>query len=84
MYFIAFLGGLYKCHNQSVNQSINQSIRLEELRQRRTNTKLHQQIKYLEEIIRSHEANIADLETDNIRLLKVRAELRFKLVSFSN
>ncbi|KAK7503000.1 hypothetical protein BaRGS_00005626, partial [Batillaria attramentaria] len=47
-----------------------EGLRLEELRQRRNNAKLHQQIKYLEEIIRSHEVSIADLEADNVRLLK--------------
>ncbi|XP_070190390.1 centrosomal protein of 290 kDa-like [Littorina saxatilis] len=46
------------------------SVRLEELRQRRNNVKLNQQIKYLEEIIRSHEVSIAELEADNVRLLK--------------
>ncbi|PVD27873.1 hypothetical protein C0Q70_10448 [Pomacea canaliculata] len=46
------------------------ALRLEELRQRRNNTKLHQQIKYLEEIVRSHEVTIADLEADNVHLIK--------------
>lgn len=29
------------------------------------------QIKYLEEIVRSHEVTIADLEADNVHLIKV-------------
>ncbi|XP_005096015.2 centrosomal protein of 290 kDa [Aplysia californica] len=45
-------------------------IRLEELKQKRNNSKLQQQIKYLEEIIRSHEVTISELEADNVRMIK--------------
>ncbi|GFR72659.1 centrosomal protein of 290 kDa [Elysia marginata] len=45
-------------------------LRLDELKQRRNNSKLQQQIKYLEEIIRSHEVTISDLEADNVRMIK--------------
>ncbi|XP_059169831.1 centrosomal protein of 290 kDa-like [Physella acuta] len=45
-------------------------VRLEELQQRRNCSKLHQKVKYLEEIIRSHEVTISELEADNVRMLK--------------
>ncbi|GFO27236.1 centrosomal protein of 290 kda-like, partial [Plakobranchus ocellatus] len=45
-------------------------LRLDELKQRRNNSKLQQQIKYLEGIIRSHEVTISDLEADNVRMIK--------------
>ncbi|XP_041354243.1 centrosomal protein of 290 kDa-like [Gigantopelta aegis] len=45
-------------------------IRLAELKQKRLNSKLNQQIKYLEGVIQSHELTIADLEADNVRVIK--------------
>ncbi|KAJ8314697.1 hypothetical protein KUTeg_006847 [Tegillarca granosa] len=46
------------------------AIRLEELKQKRLNAKLHRQITYLEGNVQAHEVTIADLEADNVRLLK--------------
>ncbi|CAL1542937.1 unnamed protein product [Lymnaea stagnalis] len=45
-------------------------IRLDELKQRRTSAKLLQKVKYLEEIITSHEVTISELEADNVRMIK--------------
>ncbi|XP_071113169.1 centrosomal protein of 290 kDa-like [Haliotis cracherodii] len=47
-----------------------ETVRLEELKQKRLNAKLHKQIKYLEGIIQSHELTIADFEADNVRVIK--------------
>lgn len=46
------------------------SVRLEELKQRRLNTKLQGQIKYLEGVIRTSEATIAELEAESVRVTK--------------
>uniref|UniRef100_K1PYW1 Centrosomal protein of 290kDa coiled-coil region domain-containing protein n=1 Tax=Magallana gigas TaxID=29159 RepID=K1PYW1_MAGGI len=46
------------------------AVRLEELKQRRLNTKLQGQIKYLEGVIRTSEATIADLEAESVRVTK--------------
>ncbi|KAH9503689.1 hypothetical protein Btru_067161 [Bulinus truncatus] len=45
-------------------------VRIDELKQRRNCAKLHQKVKYLEEIISSHEVTISELEADNVRMLK--------------
>ncbi|XP_061195068.1 centrosomal protein of 290 kDa-like isoform X3 [Saccostrea echinata] len=46
------------------------AVRLEELKQRRLNSKLQGQIKYLEGVIRNNEATIADLEAESVRTTK--------------
>ncbi|XP_056015074.1 centrosomal protein of 290 kDa-like [Ostrea edulis] len=46
------------------------TIRLEELKQRRLNSKLQGQIKYLEGVIRNNEATIADMEAESVRITK--------------
>ncbi|XP_055888045.1 centrosomal protein of 290 kDa-like [Biomphalaria glabrata] len=45
-------------------------IRLDELKQRRMCAKLQQKVRYLEEIITSHEVTISELEADNVRMMK--------------
>ncbi|BFZ24638.1 hypothetical protein BsWGS_27677 [Bradybaena similaris] len=47
-----------------------ETIRLEELKQKRNNTKLQQKIRYLEEIILMHEHTVSELEADNVRMMK--------------
>ncbi|XP_071137463.1 centrosomal protein of 290 kDa-like isoform X1 [Mytilus edulis] len=46
------------------------AVRIEELKHKRLNSKLQQQTQYLEGIIRSNEAMVADLEADNVHQTK--------------
>ncbi|KAK3096658.1 hypothetical protein FSP39_002154 [Pinctada imbricata] len=54
------------------------AIRLEELKQKRLNGKLQQQIKYLEGVIRTHETTIADLEAEFVQLTKENEERQLR------
>lgn len=49
-------------------------IRLQDLKLNRTIDRLHEQTKYLENIIKSHERTISDLEEENVNLAKEHEE----------
>ena len=52
-----------------------EEIRLKDMKLNRTITKLHEQIKYLENLNKTQENSLMRLEEENVRMTKVSAEI---------